>query len=122
MSACLLPSLHFIPANPAVSAELWALLAELPYVRRYRVYSALVAAERSDPLLAAVGSHVRMQATPLIAKLCPPNPPAKRPSREEGKEMKKLMRALGKVMRLTVFIPFYQICYLADVPPNHPTS
>ena len=38
---CLLPALALTPANPALAAEVWALLRLLPYATRWRLYSGL---------------------------------------------------------------------------------
>eukprot|EP00850_Spirogloea_muscicola_P022111 SM000277S10346 [mRNA] locus=s277:6832:17596:- [translate_table: standard] len=51
LGCCLFPSMQLVPANPAVSLQMWELLKELKYEVRYRLYGEWEKEDEKLPLL-----------------------------------------------------------------------
>ncbi|XP_024534234.1 THO complex subunit 2 [Selaginella moellendorffii] len=87
LSACLLPSLQLLPANPAVCIAIWDVLSLLSYEVRYRIYGEWEKDDESFPMLLAARQTAKLDTRRILKRL------AKENLKQLGRQVAKLAHA-----------------------------
>ncbi|CAM9002540.1 unnamed protein product [Rhodiola kirilowii] len=73
LGKCLLPSLQFIPANPAVGQEIWEVMALLPYEVRYRLYGEWDKEDEQNPMVLVAKQTAKLDTRRILKRLAKEN-------------------------------------------------
>ncbi|KAK3222127.1 hypothetical protein Dsin_009152 [Dipteronia sinensis] len=73
LGTCLLPSLQFIPANPAVGQEIWEVMNLLPYEVRYRLYGEWEKDDERNPMVLAARQTAKLDTRRILKRLAKEN-------------------------------------------------
>ncbi|KAK2635529.1 hypothetical protein Ddye_030321 [Dipteronia dyeriana] len=73
LGTCLLPSLQFIPANPAVGQEIWEVTNLLPYEVRYRLYGEWEKDDERNPMVLAARQTAKLDTRRILKRLAKEN-------------------------------------------------
>ncbi len=88
----LLPGLSLVPANPALSHEVWSVLELLPYADRFRVYSEAAKDAEGEPVLLAAGKLATVGVRKIMRRVTKPSG-----DKQEKEAMKRMGRMLAKL-------------------------
>lgn len=88
----LLPGLSLVPANPALSHEVWSVLELLPYTDRFRVYSETAKDAEDEPILLAACKLATVGVRKIMRRVTKPSG-----DKQEKEAMKRMGRMLAKL-------------------------
>ncbi|RZC53373.1 hypothetical protein C5167_012225 [Papaver somniferum] len=73
LGTCILPSLQLIPANPAVSQEIWDLMCLLPYEARYHLYGEWEKENERIPMVLDARQTAKLDTRRILKRLAKDN-------------------------------------------------